>query len=481
MRELKMKRIETELKDCYILEPDKFGDKRGYYSPVFIEKDNIKNQMTMKSIVQVARSMSAKGVIRGLHFQKDPYCQSKLVECLRGKIIDVAVDLRKDSPSYLKWVSVELTPENGKQLYIPRGFAHGFVSLADNSLFQYYVDNDYEPGHEGGILWRDPEININWPLKENDIILPDLKQQDEERLTAREANESFYLHKDYLVTGVSGQLGHDVVKELHNRGIFNILELTSKDMDITDERFVKKVIEEYRPMHIIHCAAYTNVNKAEDDIDTCMNVNVKGTKYIAEAARNIGAKLTYISTDYIFDGKKDGIYEVNDTPNPINNYGLSKLLGEEQALKNDKTFIVRTSWVFGINGNNFVKTMLNKSDEVKEVNVVCDQIGSPTYTKDLAKLLVDMQQTEHYGIYHATNNGYCSWAEFAKYIYQTNNKDIKINEVLSSSYSSKVKRPLNSRLSATSLTSAGFNSLPSWQSAIDRYNEELGQTRVLKK
>src|SRR5574344_744155 len=143
MRAVKMKKIGTEVRDCYILEPSQFGDERGYYSPVYIEKENIDNKLTMKPIVQVARSMSNKGVIRGLHFQKDPYTQSKLVECLRGKILDVAVDLRKDSPTYLKWVSVLLTPENRKQLFIPRGFAHGFVSLEDNSLFQYYVDNDY--------------------------------------------------------------------------------------------------------------------------------------------------------------------------------------------------------------------------------------------------------------------------------------------------------------------------------------------------
>ena len=173
-----MKKIETGLKDCYIIEPDKFGDDRGYYSPFFAEKDNIANELgdSMKGIVQGARSLSGKGIVRGLHFQKDPLCQSKLVECLRGGVLDVVVDMRKDSPSYKKWVSVELTPENGRQLLIPRGFAHGFVSLKDDTLFQYLVDSDYAPSHEDGLLWNDPEIGIDWQFEKYGIDNPLLSE-----------------------------------------------------------------------------------------------------------------------------------------------------------------------------------------------------------------------------------------------------------------------------------------------------------------
>ena len=159
-----MKKIETNLKDCYILEPDKFGDDRGYYSPFFAEKDYKENGLhSIKGIVQGARSKSGKGIVRGLHFQKDPYCQSKIVECLSGAVLDVVVDLRKDSPTYMKWTSVELTPENGRQLLIPRGFAHGFLVLSETAEFAYKCDDFYHPEDEGGICWNDPDIAIEWP------------------------------------------------------------------------------------------------------------------------------------------------------------------------------------------------------------------------------------------------------------------------------------------------------------------------------
>ena len=194
-----MKKINTELKDCFILEPDKFGDDRGYYSPFFAEKDYLENGLnSIKGIVQGARSKSAKGIVRGLHFQKDPYCQSKIVECLSGGVLDVVVDLRKDSPTYKKWISVELTPENGRQLFIPRGFAHGFVSLKDNSLFQYLVDNDYKPSHEDGILWCDPEIGVNWNLENYGITDPLLSEKDKNRPTLTDKMPDFYTKKRYI-------------------------------------------------------------------------------------------------------------------------------------------------------------------------------------------------------------------------------------------------------------------------------------------
>ena len=317
-----MKKIETILKDCYILEPDKFGDDRGYYSPFFVEKTNLNEQIEMKGVVQGARSLSGKGILRGLHFQKDPLAQSKLVECLSGAVLDVVVDLRKDSETYLKWTSVHLTPENGRQLFIPRGFAHGFVSLKDNTLFQYLVDNDYSVIHEDGILWNDPEIGIDWKLDDFDIKDPLLSEKDKNRLpiSKREDIKVFKKYR-YLVTGCKGQLGYEIVKELNSRGIYDVLALDVEDMDITDARIVNKIFEEYRPEHVFHCAAWTNVDGAEENEELCTKVNVLGTKNITEASRRIGAKLTYISTDYVFDGKKDGIYEVNDETNPLSVYG----------------------------------------------------------------------------------------------------------------------------------------------------------------
>lgn len=479
-----MKKIETKLKDCYIIEPDKFGDERGYYSPFFVEKTNKDENIIMKGIVQGARSMSGKGIVRGLHFQKDPLCQSKLVECLSGAVLDVVVDIRKDSPTYMQWESVYLTPENGRQLFIPRGFAHGFVSLKDNTLFQYLVDSDYSVSHEDGILWNDPKINIDWQFDKYDIVDPILSEKDKNRLPLENRPDiNMYTNYDYLITGCNGQLGYDLVRELNKRGVYNILALDKDDMDITDSRIVNKIFEEYNPKHVIHCAAWTNVDGAEDNEDACYEVNVIGTKNIAEASRRIGAKLTYISTDYVFDGTKEGMYETYDTPNPVSVYGKTKYEAEQIVRKYDKHFIVRTSWVFGINGKNFVKTMLRLSEIKDELNVVGDQFGSPTYTVDLARLLIDMQDTDKYGTYHANNTGYCSWAEFAQYIFDSNEKNVKVNSIETSEYPTKATRPLNSKLSKKSLIDAGFELLPNWENAVDRYNIELEEEKqkILKK
>lgn len=250
-----------------------------------------------------------------------------------------------------------------------------------------------------------------------------------------------------LVTGANGQLGYDVIKELQKQNI-ECFGATRNDFDITDSNGTENFIINYMPDVVIHCAAYTAVDKAEDEPDLCYKVNTSATESIAEICKKINAKMLYISTDYVFDGAKEGFYEVEDKPNPINVYGKTKLLGEEAVQKIlDKYFIVRISWVFGEHGNNFVKTMLRLGAERKELNVVADQYGSPTYTADLAPLLVEMIKTEKYGIYHATNEGVCNWAEFAEMIFKIAKINVKVNHITTSEYPTKAKRPLNSRLS----------------------------------
>lgn len=281
------------------------------------------------------------------------------------------------------------------------------------------------------------------------------------------------MEQRYLVTGFTGQLGYDVVNMLKEQGNVNVLGVGSEQLDITSRNAVEKLIMEYKPNVIIHCAAYTNVKQAEQDEEKAKEVNVEGTKNLVLAAKKVDAKFMYISTDYVFDGTKKGIYEVIDQTNPINVYGKTKLDGEKIARLYDKTFIVRTSWVFGISGNNFVKTMLNQALEKQEVNVVSDQFGSPTYTVDLAKLLISMSKTEHYGIYHAHNEGFCSWYEFTNTIYKEAELQTKINPVLSTDFPSPVKRPLNSRLSTQSLSKNGFELLPHYEDAVKRYIKEL--------
>ncbi len=276
-----------------------------------------------------------------------------------------------------------------------------------------------------------------------------------------------------LVTGITGQLGHDVIKELERRGE-DFIGTTRNEIDLTTEEGAKSFIIEKKPDIVIHCAAYTAVDKAEAEAELALTVNGMGTRRIAEACREIGAKMLYISTDYVFGGEGSEPYEINAEKNPINIYGTSKLLGENSvaAILRDY-FIVRISWVFGANGKNFVKTMLELAKRRRKLQIVDDQIGSPTYTADLAPLLVDMIHSDKYGIYHATNEGFCSWAEFAEEIFKQIGKKINVEKIPSENYPTPAKRPLNSRLSKKSLDDAGFNRLPDWQDAVRRFLIEI--------
>lgn len=272
-----------------------------------------------------------------------------------------------------------------------------------------------------------------------------------------------------LVTGVTGQLGYDVAKELERRHI-EYKGVGSKDMDLTVPSEVEKVVAAYHPDAVIHCAAYTAVDKAEDEYGRAMDVNAKGTLALAKAAKKIGAKMLYISTDYVFDGIGSKPFDSDATKGPLNVYGLTKLFGEQAVqLEMTKYFIVRISWVFGKNGNNFIKTMLRLGQSHDELTVVADQWGSPTYTADLAPLLCDMVETDKYGVYHATNEGITNWAEFAAEIMKAAGLPCRIKPIPSSDYPTKATRPLNSRLDKSSLDRAGFKRLPEWRDALKRY------------
>lgn len=282
-----------------------------------------------------------------------------------------------------------------------------------------------------------------------------------------------------FVTGARGQLGFDVVKELQKRG-HTAIGVGRQEVDITDSMSVEKVITEAKPDAVIHCAAWTAVDAAEDAVENCRLVNATGTENIAKVCKTLDIKMIYISTDYVFNGKGTRQWLPNDERNPLNVYGQTKYEGE-LAVENNllKYFIVRIAWVFGVNGKNFVKTMLNLGKTHNHLTVVDDQIGSPTYTYDLARLLVDMVETEKYGRYHATNEGFCSWYEFACEIFRQAAEinpiyeDISITPADSSAYPAKAKRPSNSLMSKKKLSDNGFERLPSWQDALGRYLKEL--------
>ncbi|MBQ3444549.1 MAG: dTDP-4-dehydrorhamnose reductase [Selenomonadaceae bacterium] len=278
-----------------------------------------------------------------------------------------------------------------------------------------------------------------------------------------------------LVTGITGQLGFDVVKELERRGV-EVIGTTRNELSLTTEAGAKDFILEQKPEVVIHCAAYTAVDKAESESELALTVNGFGTRWVAEACREVGAKMIYVSTDYVFGGDGHTPYEVHDEKKPVNMYGYSKLLGENSVSTIlDRHFIVRVSWVFGINGKNFVKTMLRLAETRDKLRVVNDQIGSPTYTVDLARLLADMAGTEKFGTYHASNEGFCSWADFAKEIFEQAGLSVEVEGIPTIEYPTPARRPFNSRLSKKSLDEAGFERLPTWQDAVKRFLAELKQ------
>lgn len=279
-----------------------------------------------------------------------------------------------------------------------------------------------------------------------------------------------------FVTGVRGQLGYDVVNELEKRG-HTAIGVDIEELDITDAEAVDKMITETAPDAVIHCAAWTAVDAAEDNEEKCRQVNAYGTENIAKVCKKLDCKMMYISTDYIFDGKGTRPWEPDDpVTTPLNVYGQTKYEGEMAVRNNvEKFFIVRIAWVFG-KGKNFIKTMLNLAKTHDHLTVVNDQYGTPTYTYDLARLLVDMIETDKYGNYHATNEGgYITWYDFACEIFRQAGIDIEVEPVSSAQYAAKAKRPENSRMNKQKLVDNGFELLPDWKDALRRYLGTLGE------
>ena len=276
-----------------------------------------------------------------------------------------------------------------------------------------------------------------------------------------------------LVTGVTGQLGYDCVKQLEREGQ-DVRGVSSKDFPLTEPVKMEAYLKKFKPEAVIHCAAYTAVDKAEDEPEACRAVNAEGTRNLARLCREMDAKLIYISTDYVFPGTGEEAYAEDAPTSPVNVYGDSKLEGEEAVRElMTKYFIVRISWVFGYNGKNFIRTMLKLSESHDKLTVVDDQVGSPTYTRDLAVLLAAMVKSDKYGIYHATNEGFCSWADLAIETFRQAGVKVEVERVTSDKFPTKATRPHNSRLSKEALDQAGFARLPRWQDAVGRYLIEL--------
>ncbi|MGL5972182.1 MAG: dTDP-4-dehydrorhamnose reductase [Oscillospiraceae bacterium] len=276
-----------------------------------------------------------------------------------------------------------------------------------------------------------------------------------------------------LITGSKGQLGSDILSKLISEG-FCCIGVDISHFNLVDRESTINFILKEKPDVIIHCAAYVAVDKAEQEQELCYEVNVNGTKHICDAANKINAKLIYFSTDYVFNNDDNTPILVNSNKDPVNHYGKTKSLGEDYIIQNiSNFFILRTSWIYGVRGNNFTKTMINLSKTKDKITVVSDQVGSPTFTEDVASVIGEFVKSDKYGVYNVTNEGFCSWYEFAKEIFRLSNIKIVVEPCLSKNYVTLAKRPKNSRLDKEKLSENGFTRLPSWENALKRYLKNL--------
>lgn len=468
-----MKVINTEIPGVKILEPKVYGDKRGWFCETF-RADLFRRDVSDVTFVQDNESCSQRNVVRGLHFQRPPHAQAKLVRVSRGCVLDVVVDLRSASPAYGKYVAVELNEDNHRQLFIPRGCAHGFATLSEIAVFEYKCDNYYHPESEGGISIFDKSIGVEWPISESEMIL---SGKDLVHPALTEVGDVFGIdgetyspaERTILVTGANGQLGtafHELLIQYPKmRFIFTDVD----ELDLTDSEAVDAFIQHIRPDIIINCAAYTDVERAEDEARKAEVINVESVANLAEAAREVNALLVHISTDYVF-GDTIGLEPLNEeTPtSPLSVYGRTKAMSE-QAIEASgvRHLIVRTSWLYSPWGKNFVKTMCRFMDEKPSIKVVRDQIGTPTFAPDLAEAIMALIESGAEGLYHFSNEGECSWYEFATAIREIAGKqDCTVYPCTTEEYPTKARRPGYSVMSKDKYRRQTGKYVPYWRDSL---------------
>ena len=465
----KFKKIETGIEGLYIIEPTVFGDNRGFFLEVY-NKDTFKELGIDYDFVQDNHSKSKKGVLRGLHFQTK-HSQGKLIRVIKGKVYDVVVDIRKDSKTYGKWYGVVLSEENKRLLFIEAGFAHGFLTLEDDTEIEYKCTDIYAPKYDSGIMYNDKELNIDWKLEEfgiKDIILSD---KDKKHQSFKEYTES-YQGEFVLITGGNGQLGQDFQKLFNKIGIKYIA--TDYDtLDITDKEKVKEYIDKYDFDIVINCAAYNDVDKAEIEKDRCFELNYKAVENLTKICKERDIIFVTYSTDFVFDGNGYLPYTEKDTPNPLSIYSQAKLMGENSALEYHKSLVIRTSWVFGMGNNNFCKQVINWAKDKNHLKIVDDQVSSPTYSKDLACFSWELINKDIYGLFHFSNDGEASKYDQAKYILDKIGWQGKLERALSSEFNLLAKRPSYSKLNISKIRKAVGKEIPHWKEAIDRFLIEL--------
>ena len=466
-----MKIISTAIKDVKIIEPRVFHDARGYFFESFEEKQ-FRAEVADVHFVQDNESYSEGPVVRGLHFQKGEHAQAKLVRVVKGRVLDVAVDIREGSPTFGRHVAVELTDENHRQLFIPRGFAHGFAVLGDSAVFQYKCDNYYCPEAEDGIAYNDPALGIDWRVNAEDAIV---SEKDSNRPTLNQWMEmrkgvvADTKKKRILVTGGNGQLGNSL-RILSEASVHEYLFTDVEDMDITSSSDIERVMSEFKPDVVINCAAYTAVDKAETDTSKAHQLNSEAPGLLANAAKRHGAHIIHISTDYVFgQSMQNTPIEETTPPSPIGVYGMTKLEGEEMVKASGCSHtIVRTSWLYSEFGNNFVKTMLRLMNDRKQLKVVNDQTGTPTYAGDLASALLKLiDSPRKSGTYHYSNQGTATWYDFACEIRRLGGMNgCDVISCTSTDYSATAVRPSYSVLSKDKIIKDYNLEIPYWRDSL---------------
>ena len=467
----KLKKIETNLQGIYIVEPLVFRDDRGFFLESY-NKTEFEKIGIFEEFVQDNHSKSKKGVLRGLHFQTKQ-SQAKLVRVIKGRILDIVVDIRKNSGTYGKWHGIELSAENKKMLYVSKGFAHGFLTLEDDTEIEYKCDEFYVPQYDSGIMWNDKDININWNfekygLKEEDIVL---SEKDKKHQSFKEYTEK-YIGENVLLTGADGQLGQDFQKLFDKLGI-KYTATDYRELDVTDKEKVKEFIDNKNFTMIINCAAYNNVDKAEEESEKCYALNSHVPKYLAEICKEKNIVFVTYSTDFVFDGEKEIPYIEEDIPNPLSIYSKAKLEGERYSLEYEKSFVIRTSWVFGMGNNNFCKQVINWSKGKDKLRIVDDQISSPTYSKDLAEYSWKLVQTDKYGLYHLSNDGEASKFEQAQYILKKIGWKGILERAKTEEFPLPAKRAEYSKLDSSKIEKIINKKIPHWKTGIDKFLEEM--------
>lgn len=461
---------EINIEGIKIIKPRVFEDSRGFFLESYNKREFEKLGIAT-NFIQDNHSKSKRGVLRGLHFQSK-HSQVKLIRVIKGKIYDVVVDIRKESSTYGEYFGIELSEENRKMLYIPKGFAHGFLTLEDNTEIEYKCDDFYYPQYDSGIMYDDRDLNIDWKLEEYGITEVTLSEKDKKHQSFKEYTEGY--QGDYvLLTGANGQLGQDFQKLFDKLGV-KYIATDYQELDITGKEKVREYIENNNFTIVINCAAYNNVDKAEEEVEKCYALNAYAPKNLAEICREKNIIFVTYSTDFVFDGEKEIPYTEEDIPNPLSVYSKTKLEGEKYSLEYEKTFLIRTSWVFGIGNNNFCKQVINWSKDRDILKIVDDQVSSPTYSKDLAEFSWDLIQTDKYGLYHFSNSGEASKYDQAQYILKKIGWQGKLERAKTNDFPLPAKRAKYSKLDSSKIEKIVDKKIPHWKEGIDKFLEELG-------